>query len=400
MSQLDPGSVPHHFGGAARAPNTFAFSPASVRMGGAPPNQFPGTALRVDFLRPCELPAAERAHWAQLSELALPGNIFAQDWFMEPALRHCGTRWSLRLAVVRQASGAWLGVLPISLKHNIGRCPVPSFHGWHSANQFLGTPLVRAGAEKAFWQALLARLDARPGLALGLNCAALPVTDPITLSLASLCAEQGRRLHVSESFSRPGRLAGTTPDDPEAARKLNKRLDKLEALLAQALGPVNMVLHDQREDCEPWLAAFLALERAGWKSRSDGVLACDDASAAMFREVIRHGHRCGAARLASLTAGERIVAMASWFVADGHGYGFKMAFDEAWRSHAPSRLLMRRVAHTLDNEAPILFDTCTLPDASHDPLWPDRRALGGFAVGIGGTARRALFDALMRAKAE
>jgi CelD/BcsL family acetyltransferase involved in cellulose biosynthesis len=359
-----------------------------------------GMPLRVELWRPAGLPLAERSRWAQLSEQAMPGNIFAQDWFMEPALRHCGTEWSLRLAVVRQAGGAWLGALPLTLEHSIGRCPAPSFHSWSSANQFLGTPMVRPGAEKAFWRALLARLDARPGVALGLNCANLPVTDPITLSLASLCAEQGRRLHVTESYRRPARMPWSTPADPKAAHKLDKRLDGLESRLAQALGPVDLVLHDLREDCEPWLAAFLALERAGWKGRAESALACDTATSAMFREVIRNGHRSGAVRLASLTAGERIVAMTSWFIADSHGYGFKMTFDEAWHSHAPGRLLMRKIARRLDSAAPLLFDTCIMPGAPSDPLWPDRRALGGFAVGIGGSSRRAAFDALMQVKAK
>lgn len=359
-----------------------------------------GIPLRVELWRPAGLPMAERRRWARLSEQAAPGNIFAQDWFMETALRHCGTQWSLRLAVVRQASGAWLGVLPLTLEHSIGRCPTPSLHSWNSANQFIGTPLVRAGAEKTFWRGLLARLDAQPGFALGLNCTGLPVSDPVTLALASLCAEQGRRLHVSESYSRPARMPGSTPVDVKAMRKLDKRLDGLEARMAQALGPLNLVLHDQREDCAPWLAAFLALERAGWKGRAESALACDTATSAMFREAIRHGHRSGTVRLASLTAGERIVAMTSWFVAGSHGYGFKMTFDEAWRTHAPGRLLMRKVARTLDGEVPMLFDTCTVPDAPNDPLWPDRRAFGGFAVGIGGAPRRAVFDAIMRTKAK
>ena len=100
--------------------------------------------MQVDLLRPAGLSQTERGHWAALCARAAPGNIFAADWFMEPALRHCGREWSLRLAVVREAGGAWLGVLPVTLEASIGRWPVPSWQGWHAANQFIGTPLVRA----------------------------------------------------------------------------------------------------------------------------------------------------------------------------------------------------------------------------------------------------------------
>ncbi|UYV16837.1 GNAT family N-acetyltransferase [Porphyrobacter sp. ULC335] len=357
-----------------------------------------GGGLRAELLDPARLSLPERRRWAALTANAAPGNVFAADWFMEPALRHCGPGRSMRLAVVQDAAGAWVGALPLSLKPRIGRWPVPSFHGWHSTNQFIGTPLVRAGAEKAFWQGLLAHFDRHPGLALGLYAETLPLGDPAGLALASLCAEQGRALHLCQSSTRPARVTGSTAADPRAERKLHKRLDGLEGKLAQAHGAVQLVLHTRPEDCEPWLAAFLALERAGWKGRAASALGCHAATAGLFREVIREGHRRGTVRLASLTAGESIVAMTSWMVDQGRGYGFKMAFDEAFRSFAPGRLLMRRVAELSAGEGLALFDSCAVRDAPHDPLWPDRRAFGSVAVGIGGSARRALFDRLMRAQ--
>ena len=352
--------------------------------------------LQVDLLRPAGLSQAERCHWAALSARAAPGNIFAADWFMEPALRHCGREWSLRLAVVREAGGAWLGVLPVTLEASIGRWPVPSWQGWHAANQFIGTPLVRAGAERAFWQALLAHLDRHPGAAIGFFCDTIPLDDPAALALVSLCAEQQRAVHTCQNFTRPARVAGSTAGDPRQLRKLEKRLDGLEHKLAKAHGPVRLMVHARPQDCEPWLAAFLALESAGWKGRAASALACSTDTAALFREVIRLGHRDGTVQLASLSAGGDIVAMTSWLVASGHGYGFKMAFDETFRSFAPGRLLMRRVAALADAAGLQMFDTCTVPDAPHDPLWPDRRAFGSIAVAIGGDTRRALFGQLIR----
>jgi CelD/BcsL family acetyltransferase involved in cellulose biosynthesis len=355
--------------------------------------------LTVDLLRPGGLPLAERGRWACLAAHATPGNVFAADWFMEPAIRHCGHAVSLRLAVVREPSGAWLGVLPVTLGARIGRGPLPSLQTWHAADQFIATPLVRAGAEWAFWAALLARLDRQPGLAVALDCDAMPLTHPATLALIDLCAGQGRRLHACHSFTRPARIAGSerTPDVRDAHR-LDRRLDRLEQRLADAHGPVRMVMHARSELCEPWVAAFLALERAGWKGRAGSALASDSRTAALFREVIRQGHRSGTVRLASLTAGGTVAAMSCWFVAEGHGYGFKTTLDERLGAFAPDRLLTRRIAARPETRALRLFDSCAPADAPADPLWPDRQPFASLAVAIGGPTRRALFDRLIAAR--
>ena len=313
-------------------------------------------SLQVDFLRPAGLPAAERARWTRLSARAGPGNIFAQDWFMEPALRHCGRSGSLRLAVVRQETGEWLGVLPLTFETRLGRCPLPGRHAWLATNQFIGTPLVLPGAEKTFWQALLARLDQRPGLALALCCDTLPLDDPSTLALTSLCAEQGRPIRCSRQFTRPARPAPRQWQGRSArlAQSSTNALGGLERRLARDLGPVSLVMHTRAEEkrtvgrCVPGAGngrAGKAAPTVRWPAarphRGCSARRSVTASASGWRGF------------ASLRAGDRIVAMTSWFVADGHGYGFKMAYDEAWRHCAPGRLLMQRVARLLDERDPI-----------------------------------------------
>lgn len=360
----------------------------------------PCAPLRVEWRRPRDLTQQERRRWTDLSARAAPGNIFAADWFMEPALRHCGTAWSLQLAIVRGVAGEWVGVLPMTLTARIGRRLVPSWHGWHAPNQTIGTPLVLPGAEKAFWQALLAHFDRHPGIALGLSFGAMPDDLPVTLALADLCAEQGRTLHHLDRFTRPARRAAAFPDTNPAmiaaTRALDQELDQMEAHLAEALGPVSLVLHDSAEDCEPWLAAFFALERAGGRARAWRALATTPAASALFRDIVRRACRRGLARLASLRAGEQIVAMTCWLSAGRHGYGLRMAHDEAWARFAPERLLMRRIAHTASAEPLVLFDSGAPAGTPCDPLWPDQRGHGAFAIGIGSAPRRKLFDALIR----
>eukprot|EP01036_Dinobryon_divergens_P054959 gene54959-73419_t len=110
------------------------------------------------------------------------------------------------------------------------------------------------------WAALLARLDQRPGVATGFIAQSLPLDDPATLALAHLCAEQDRLLHRGPSMIRRAPIAGQ-PGSPRATHLFERRLEQLEARLAARLGPVRLVLHSRAGDCEPWLAAFFALER-------------------------------------------------------------------------------------------------------------------------------------------
>jgi hypothetical protein len=366
-------------------------------LAGAMPLPFAQGPLRVTVLSPAGLARAERLRWADLAARAAPGNIFAADWFMEPAIRHLAKEWTLRLAVVREASGAWLGMLPLALTLRDGHLPVPCWRNWQAAEGIAAAPLIRAGAERAFWTALLAHCDRHPGAALALACTAMPLGDPIQRALAELCEEQGRDLHICGRFSRPARLARNTVAEPCEGAPADP-LDRLEQQLAVAHGPVRLVLHQSAEDCEPWLAAFLALARghAGDRRIPSPDTRGGGGAADLLREVIRRGHRSGAVRLASLTAGETIAAMSCWFLAEGHGSAFRTVADRRLDAFEPARLLMRRIVGLPETAGLRLFETCTAPAAPEDPIWPDRRIYADIAVAIGGTARRALLARLLR----
>ncbi|MCM0000861.1 MAG: GNAT family N-acetyltransferase [Erythrobacter sp.] len=342
--------------------------------------------LRAELLRADHLALPDHQRWAALSREAAPGNIFAADWLMAPAMAHAGQR--LRLAVAAGAAGVWLGALPLGLGRLGPRSPVPVLRSWHCPVGGIGTPLLRPGAERAFWAALLARLDRRPGIAAGLIAQALPLDDPATLALAHLCTEQGRLLHRGKSIIRRARIAGR-PGSPRKGLVFERRLEQLEARLADRLGPVRLVLHRRAGDCAPWLAAFLALERGAGIAR---------AGPEPFRTAIRAGHSRGAVRLVSLSAGERVVAMSGWLVADRRGWGLACAYDTRLAAYAPQRLLMRRVTALAALEGLTRFDGSVGSDPGSDALWPEARAFADFAVAIGGPARRALFDRAMGAR--
>jgi CelD/BcsL family acetyltransferase involved in cellulose biosynthesis len=163
------------------------------------------------------------------------------------------------------------------------------------------------------------------------------------------------------------------------------------------MGEVRVDLLAPEADPEDWIETFLTLEKAGWKGSCGSALGCEPCNAALFRDTVREGHRRGHARLASLSVGERVLAMTTWFECSGRGFGFKMAHDETARRHAPGRLLMRAVAEDLAGDPGIAFDTCNGDGSAPDPLWPDRRQVVDCVVEIGSRGRRGIAAGAMGA---
>jgi CelD/BcsL family acetyltransferase involved in cellulose biosynthesis len=337
-----------------------------------------------------DLTEADRVQWANLTRAAHGDNIFAADWFMASALRHCTAGKDVRLAIVRAIDGQWIGVLPLNFEVLFGNCPLPSWQSWQSANQFDPTALIARGAEHVFWHCLLAQLDRKPGAALALCCEGLPVDDPATAALIDVCLVEGRMLHRKGGFTRPMRVPGPRSDDAAAARrKLDRRLDSLMRKLEREVGAVRIVTLPRETDPAAWMEQFLALEKSGWKGSHASALASEPCTAGLFREVIRIAHQQDAVRLMSLEAAGEVIAMTSWFIGKTRASGFKMAYDEAYRSYAPGRLLMRAVADASAASHPAAaFDSCARGDAPPDPLWPGSREFANYIVGIGSPARR------------
>ncbi|MBB5708107.1 GNAT family N-acetyltransferase [Sphingopyxis panaciterrulae] len=354
----------------------------------------------VRLQRPADLGAADRARWADLSDRAGTANVFAQHWFMDPALRHAGADQPIWLAIAERDGGEWIGVLPLVQSARFGRWPVPHWQSWLATNQFLGSPLVRPGTEDRFWALLLPFLDAFAGREIGLQCRQLAWDDPACAALIAHCEREGRGFRIVDRFDRPASAPDSDADGGRSGAKARARLRSLERRLARDHGPVAVDRHAGEGDCNRWVETFLAMERAGWKGRAGSALACHAETENLFRDVMRAGWERGRLGRATLTAAGRPLAMSSWFVTGDRGFGFKMAFDEAFRSYAPGQLLMRHVAdHVAGLHPPIHFDTCTAAGAGGcRSLWGDSRTIVDCVVAIGSPARRLAFAGLMLAR--
>lgn len=357
-----------------------------------------GVPPTLRLLRPADLTPADRARWAVLSARAGAANVFAQDWFMDAALRHAAGESEPLLAVVCEPHGPWLGVMPLIAQPKFGRWPVPVWRGWMATNQFLGTPLVAPHAADLFWETLLRMLDERSGRQVLFHFTQFAPDDPVNAALIDHCARTGRDLQIVDQFTRPAWLPGENAGW-QPSGKARRRLDSLHRRLERDCGPVTVSLMSADEPCDVWIDDFLALEATGWKGAGGSALACDRGNAALFRNVIERGHANGSARLAKLQAGGRTLAMSSWFESGNRGYGFKMAFDESCRCHAPGQLLMREIVSRISADGGMLFDTCTGKDAScYRQFWPGERTIADAAIAIGSPRGRLRFSALMQAR--
>lgn len=368
-----------------------------IIRGAAVRDPAPANGYAVRLRRHADLTSAEHRCWADLSAEAGAANVFAEHWFMDAALRRSASARDVRLAIVSDGEGAWLGVLPLAPEPRFGRWPTANWQTWSATNQFLGTPLVRPDAAHEFWKALLRHFDRHAGREMLIHCRQFALDDPVCTALIDICRDGGRGFRMLDSFDRPARLphCETMPDGKARARQrsLQRRLEREQ-------GPISIELQAAGADCRGWIDRFLALEKSGWKGQAGSALACDPETEGLFRDVIEEGHDRGRARLATLTAGGRPLAMSSWFVGGNRGFGFKMAYDEAFRAYAPGMLLMRYVADRIGEHRAMLFDTCaTVAGGCSQPLWGGSRTIVDCAVAIGPSFRRLLFDALMQARA-
>ncbi len=134
----------------------------------------------------------------------------------------------------------------------------------------------------------------------------------------------------------------------------------------------------------------------GWPARRSGTaFACRPGHAEFLREVVAGFGAAGRLRLVSMDPGDGPVGMTWSLTAGGAEFGFKSAYDEAWRSAAPG---IQVVAAAIDaaQQAGAWVDSCAAPTERYlFELMPDRIPIGTLVfpprgpagVALGGTIR-------------
>lgn len=362
------------------------------------PAAWPGTNGILRLAEPKRLGMDETNAWSRLADEAEAPSIFAEPWFMRCSFEHCDIGNEARLAIVEDQDGEWLGAIPVAVVARQGRTPLPAWRAWGHPNQFVGTPLVRRGAAKAFWRVLLEGLGRSSTGRIALCLRDLPLDDPTTLALLELCREEGRGLVVDRQFAR-ARLS-TEDGLPQLGSKQRGRLGGLERKLEREVGPVTVEIVRDAERVDETVAAFLDLEQAGWKGAAGSAMACAEETSGFLGAVAEAAAARGRFEAAILRAGGRVIAISTQLIGRGWAYGFKAAYDERYARHAPGLLLLNRLTQSFVERAVGEVDSCAAPDQQPvSRLWPARRELIDCRVALGRALHSRAFSAMLACEA-
>lgn len=358
----------------------------------------PAQAAPCAPLRACIGPAVAapqrlRDQWAELAAAASEPNCFAESWFASASLRHLDLPAGLRLVEI-WSGPTLLGLLPVHPGEGYARLPIRHVVNWAHFHCFLGTPLVRAGAESLFWKEALQLLDGEAWAKGLLHLTGLVENGPVHRGLIEAARELGRpcdTVHRSERAFLESSLTPQAYYERTVRKKKRKELKRLSVRLAE-LGNVETRTLTAADELDPWCEAFLTLERSGWKGDRGSALGCDAGTATFFRETVEGAFHAGKLDFLRLDLDGQPLAMLVNFIAAPGSFSFKIAIDETHARFSPGVLIQIENLRILDRPEVAWTDSCA---AENHPminsLWGERRQIVRLSVPLAGSVRQATF---------
>ncbi|HEX4737438.1 MAG TPA: GNAT family N-acetyltransferase [Allosphingosinicella sp.] len=350
--------------------------------------------LSVQILDARDIPRDWQRAWDRLAPEASEPNVFAERWFVGAGIRHLlpdGPAWMIG---VWRGGSDLVGLLPVRIERRYGRTPVAHVQNWMHHQSFLGTPLIRAGKEAAFWAEVLEALDAAPWARGFFHMTELVEDGPVHRGLVEAAAALGRPCPVVHRSRRAFLQSGLPPKayyEQAVRKKKRKELRRLSARLRE-LGTVAASRPASAEEAARCCDEFLALEAAGWKGRAGSALASDPAKEAFFRDVIAGAQAAGRLEFLRFALDDRPIAILVNFFAPPGGFTFKIAFDEEFARFSPGVLIQIENLRVLERPDVAWMDSCAVENHPMiDSLWTERRSIVRVTLPLAGRRRSALF---------
>jgi CelD/BcsL family acetyltransferase involved in cellulose biosynthesis len=356
----------------------------------------PATDLQRTSLVVLDHPDALEAHvpaWEALARAAIEPNVFQEPWALLPAWRAFGARLPLQAVLVYGPArpGATPELFGLCLLERVssvfGRLPVPALRTWTHLHGFLGTPLVRAGAEAACLDALF---DWLAGDAAGVPL--FELTDvgadgPFERHLAACLARRGLPAFVARSYERAVLRRGADTESvlAQAMSSGNRKELRRQRRRLEETGRLEVRALDAHGDLAAWLGQFLELERAGWKGAEGSALGSDPVQRDYFERIARAAHDRGRLMLIGLFLDGTPIAMKCNFLALPAAFCFKIAFDERHARFSPGvQLELENVAAAQARPDLAWMDSCA--GEGHfmiERLWSGRRRISTTVIATG-----------------
>lgn len=341
------------------------------------------------------LTSRQLAAWKELAAAALEPNPLFEPDCVVPAARHLPGGSQIAVVTAEAADGTMLGCMPVRPSVRWPPASVPTLTTDVRRMTYLGTPLVAptqpGDALRAMVHALLVARHRTGGRLAEVRWLH---GGPVGRMLRHSFEDLGLAYTVSESFDRPfvlRRADGAYFDFNARYRSVLKRRRRQ---LGEALGG-EVELRDRAGTPEA-LEALIELESRGYKGAQGIALATAPGEPDQFRAMVRAFAADGRLQLLSLEAAGRTAAM-QVAVRGGEGlFALKVAYDEELARFGPGVELQRgSIDHFHECSDSAWIDSCTYAgNELLERLYPDRRPIVSYLVGLGGPAERALIKAL------
>jgi CelD/BcsL family acetyltransferase involved in cellulose biosynthesis len=354
---------------------------------------------QLRFVAPADLLESIAADdWSDLAHSASEPNPFFERWFVGASIAHLPLPSDLRFFILTDAHGRLDGLMPLSGARRYGRLPVTHMTNHFHHNVFLGTPLIRAGQERVFWEALLTALDEAPWASGFLRLSDLVEGGPVISGLTAT----PRRCDTIYRAERAFLESTLTADAYYAAvvrKKKRKEIKRLQSRLAE-LGNVNAQRLTTAEGCDTWSDAFLLLEKSGWKGDSGSALGKESNSETFFRAMIRDGLTAGRIEILKFSCDDKPLAILINFMTLPGSFSFKIAYDEDYARYSPGVLIQLENLKLLERQGFGWMDSCATPDHPMiNSLWAERRTIVWKALPLAGFKRSLTFRCARLAEA-
>jgi CelD/BcsL family acetyltransferase involved in cellulose biosynthesis len=348
------------------------------------------TQVTADAVPLSDIPDAWDGPWDDLVAHAAEPNPFYERWFLRPAVAHLNPAADGRMIAVWHGR-MLIGLCPVVSQAKYGRAPIRHVENWAHYHCFYAAPLVRAGHERAFWDATLSLLDNADWAPGFLHLTGLDAASPVLHALQS--ARRADIVHRTERAMLQSVLSPAAYYETHIRKKKRKEIGRLQSRLREE-GDVSFETLSDADALDHWVDDFLALEAAGWKGRAGSALGANPGTAAFFRDAVRGAQAAGRLDMLRLTLDGRAIAMLVNILTPPGSFSFKIAFDEDFARFSPGVLIQIENLNILDRQEIAWMDSCAAADHPMiNSLWAERREIVRVTVPLAGGKRMATFHA-------
>ena len=345
--------------------------------------------------------AVPEAAWADLAARAAESNAFYHPAWSRAVARHVQGQNGMRalLAWDGPAKRRLIGLMLVAPAWNCLRLPLPFFVGWY-AYAPLTTPLLDRDHPEAAARALLAA--AREAGAQAEMLPSMAQDGPTVAALRAAVEPFGVAPRLFDAHER-ARLDATQGEEDAIAALGSKKLKEMRSQrnrLADS-GEVAFRIAAPGTEADAAIEQFLALVVVGWKGAAGSALAAKQGDVAFMKEALPAMVRDGAAQIATLSSGDKIVAAGVLLRHLGRAYFFKIAYDESFAKASPGVQLTLDITRTACAD-PAIDSIDSTAVANHpmiDHIWRGRQPVADlFLPTQPGKPAFALFAALIETR--